>query len=171
MASTLESSIYTENLLFGQDCKIDILSNLIIIRSLTCSPLLKCCGVCKIWRKKITVQVTLYHEYIMVWYHEYIMVWYHKYVMAWYHEYIMGTVMPFSANQMVSSMQSSLVTLSYSCNHHFHWMVHRIIPMTHNGVSSDLPCHNILVKGNKWEIWTKSDWILSRLYSNHWLLS
>ena len=59
----------------------------------------------EIWRNPIMDDrgVTLCHEYIMIWYIR---------------------LTPFSANRITSS---SLVTLSLSCNRHFHWMVHKII--------------------------------------------
>ena len=59
----------------------------------------------EIWQNPIMGDrgVTLCHEYIMIWYIR---------------------LTPFSANRITSS---SLVTLSLSCNRHFHWMVHKII--------------------------------------------
>ena len=42
--------------------------------------------------------------------------------------------------------KKSLVTLSWSHNHHFHWMVHKVYShVTRNGVSLDLPHHDIPV--------------------------
>ena len=52
---------------------------------------------------------------------------------------------------LVMFTQSSLVTLSQSCNRHFHWMAHGL-HVTCNGISSDFPRSDISVKGGKGEI-------------------
>ena len=47
-------------------------------------------------------------------------------LMSWIYNDMIIMIMTCYGNQMACSMERSIVTLSKSYNHHFHWMVHRV---------------------------------------------